>query len=1293
MNPAMPAAQPAFPTAGASPSANSNALPVANSSSGSSSVSPSTLEFTQWSVQADPPQSTVNYSAARMQIPVPQGFHQWIAVPQTPSRFIAVRGSQGARTFITAWNLETLAGSRPLAAAGFAERCPIAVSPDGERIALVSDLAISEWSTETEKELKSGSIDAEVTGQLFEYLGPTEIVVAHEGYLAIYDTSGSRIRARPVATEADPKAQFALSPGGRYAAGFFPAQKRLVMYDLRESRSTGEISFLKEAGANRCYGLSFNPEGDELAIAISDQFSRLTLLNIDVARGQLLQRHATSLSWSGFSWNNGAPKQELQTLPDRRGWMLGAGILLGRDDGQVLWSAKARASSVDESRMPWKLLSVDRMLVVQGTQMTALTFKAGSFRPQDSSSSPSVDTLPDELSLEPLAELDRSTGSSTQVSEAVVPWQSISDPVSPGEPVVERLLAGVSDDRAWRMQVFPDRRRMLLSTTEPARLSNGTSITSATIARSRIIDLTTGDIVRELQPPLPSASIDARYPPIRLFTLVKNAEVPQCASISTDGRLAVSTTTSGLVLVWSLEDSREIVRFRVPDFVNRNYPRHPFVTFNAQGQLLLHELRDDGRTLTLSCQDVPSLKRVWEIFTTKETASYQGQQMRSVLGLSPNRRYAALDLHTTVRVIDTQTGAITGDLPLTVRRTPPDSPPDQALFSPDGRRLVAAFRSRRRTDLVAWDLESGQEVSSFSIDGMQSLTDWLNSDQILCTSASTFERESSVVDLMRHCIVWRLDGNQMPLLALGQGTFLSTHEIMTPDVRGIAAVRTLFPDAGIRREIEDRMPAPLPAVAGPGSQISIEFGALSGLESQQQQLTELLTNNLKENGMTVGRRDGVTLRVTLEALESQTDEYEFRFQPRLIDPWQPSRDSAPGRLSLTSRKYIARRQLVNPAGQTVWMEEQEMTDDPGFYFSFIQREGESVATAAQRGQSERLSEILQQWLRESLPRVIYPQPRFGEKNQPGLGRSEILSSRLNAIDTQGWFADWNVQSDRNFIAALKDSTSDQLARFAALDGDERMSRWRWSPGLRRALPGIRWGFGVQLAQPPKDNLIKIQSNRFQALDTLRVMTGGVAPQLVARLSGLNAEGALGEQPESPDVRTLQPVLLGGGGRRTLLEAAQSVGLDVLVLVQFAGTATAKKNDITMTIRFLNTDSGEEFFATEKVNAQTGAGTARDVASELVDVVLQAARDKLKFLPLDSASDTDIKDRFAQLEKNGSGLPQAAAVELLVWRDRQVINEARARLILKKLTTDSTVERGLFSDRPEERSEAVKRMRE
>jgi len=68
VNPAMPAAQPAFPLAGTSPPANSNTLPVANSSSGSPSGSPSTLEFTQWNVQADPPQSTVNYSAAKIDL-------------------------------------------------------------------------------------------------------------------------------------------------------------------------------------------------------------------------------------------------------------------------------------------------------------------------------------------------------------------------------------------------------------------------------------------------------------------------------------------------------------------------------------------------------------------------------------------------------------------------------------------------------------------------------------------------------------------------------------------------------------------------------------------------------------------------------------------------------------------------------------------------------------------------------------------------------------------------------------------------------------------------------------------------------------------------------------------------------------------------------------------------------------------------------------------------------------------------------------------------------------------------
>ena len=111
--------------------------------------------------------------------------------------------------------MQTLKGGKPLVASGFAESCPMAVSPDGKRVALISRDELSEWSTETSKLVRSARTESEGSNRLFEYLDPTHIALAFEDAIAVYDMSAAKPKSVLIPTSGDASTKFAVSPGGR----------------------------------------------------------------------------------------------------------------------------------------------------------------------------------------------------------------------------------------------------------------------------------------------------------------------------------------------------------------------------------------------------------------------------------------------------------------------------------------------------------------------------------------------------------------------------------------------------------------------------------------------------------------------------------------------------------------------------------------------------------------------------------------------------------------------------------------------------------------------------------------------------------------------------------------------------------------------------------------------------------------------------------------------------------------------------------------------------------------------
>lgn len=115
------------------------------------------------------------------------------------------------------------------------------------------------------------------------------------------------------------------------------------------------------------------------------------------------------------------------------------------------------------------------------------------------------------------------------------------------------------------------------------------------------------------------------------------------------------------------------------------------------------------------------------------------------------------------------------------------------------------------------------------------------------------------------------------------------------------------------------------------------------------------------------------------------------------------------------------------------MEKCSLHDGPGMFFFVRVKPGESTESALQGQSKERLSFSFEARMKAPLPRVIYPQPRFGERNKPGIGASSLYNSKTFQTDVTDFFHVWLRKSDARFIANLRDATLQQQAELAALE--------------------------------------------------------------------------------------------------------------------------------------------------------------------------------------------------------------------------------------------------------------------
>jgi hypothetical protein len=238
-----------------------------------------------WRVIPDPPAETVALPPNRVvRIPIPAGPNPEVLFPATPSTMVSVGNVGHGREHREIWDyranrrLGTTRGLRTHSEnlGGFYR--PIsALSSDGHLFVTQSQdpLALAVWDVSREKQL--GLVKPEhapTAGLTFAaFAQPDELLVCRFGapfqVLDVAGTSHRVISSFPPDKEFDERS-LVLSPGGRYVVAFDKRRSSLRFFDVAQGAEAGELSWpLEHGGSKTCDGVSFSPDGRELAALLS----------------------------------------------------------------------------------------------------------------------------------------------------------------------------------------------------------------------------------------------------------------------------------------------------------------------------------------------------------------------------------------------------------------------------------------------------------------------------------------------------------------------------------------------------------------------------------------------------------------------------------------------------------------------------------------------------------------------------------------------------------------------------------------------------------------------------------------------------------------------------------------------------------------------------------------------------------------------------------------------------------------------------------------------------------------
>jgi len=1235
-----------------------------------------------WNVEPDALAAPVEYSERPISVPVQSGSSIWF--PPAPSNMMAIGKLPRDFQIVSLKELQPVHSPKveDFGATKFS------LSPDGSRFASLvrkqSESFIQVFDS------ASGQLAGELAAKqglfyYFEFLDNDRLLASYP------DAPGESFsgQALPIHVFSVQGGQslFSVELGGAESAGIrlsanrqlaacVNAEKHLVICDLETGKRLGDVEIPEPPmTAARPEAAGFSQDGQNFALLAWN-----SILNWDVETGRLTHRHnGTRETYPPSSGEDRALVEFVGIDGDDEAWLLGGLTLVDRESGVPVWSASERRFG---TRYPARLLPGEKLLDVQDTdvfsgrlQLTSLSGQARSIEDSE------VTEFDRTVALHPAVRKQPLRGTKVSLPDGDVAWGA--GPVAAlATEQFEKMVGlggtGVSKYVVRGSAAMAQREINTFQVPEAFKSYPG-------FRQARSVSLEDGETIGTA--------------PIR------NESTPVAISPSGRTGVAVSGRQEKAIDIFDFAASRHVASVDpFEDWTWRNLTTSLKFTLLDDTRLLMKEALREDSALTLF--ELPAMRVRYQVALAPREVPRPGTDntykvQPVTLAASHDGKYVAVADGSRIRMLDAETGKVAGDLLLPELRDSGINPPSATLgaFSPNGQQFVAWIPGSGQNFVCSWNLSDGQVADVFPLTHSSlriaigfSCVD----DDLVALQTGT---SHSLVSRSRRCAVWQLEG----VAKFAGGSFY--HFVDTDSSSGTATsvlVSLPVPPEDVAAAMQSQLPEARVMLSRGGS-VKLEQGQYSGgvAADFSQTVLSAVTGNLQAAGISVDPSAKQTLRLSMKQGATENVQREYR---------QTFGGGGTQTYSFSVTSYELSAELVDSSGAVVWSRGDRVSNGPPL-FTITKQNSNLQAELTRQGNDGLKNSIESFFTKLQLPETVYYQPLSSNGSVAGLGSSRIgwnsESSPATAatavprpnvpgvpqlLGQPGAAAQDEPQiSEAELLAKCRELVNSAYGDILSSDEASWGMKLKWSPALKRAVAGLRWGLGVQFQKPPANVKIEIQPKRKDMLDLLGKASAGAGPALVQEIESVLRAGQMSNWPSSASVAAKETILLGSGSQSELLAASRKARLDFIAIAYFGQGRGRQARESTMEFRLLDCSTGATVFKSDALKASQLGATGVDLAAELAGKV--ATFVKSDIVPaadaeLDRAA---VGERMRLLAEQASANPMAELMEIRFYLSQQLTSEAAALRAAQKVLTEPSEARTIVSGDTTARSELVKQL--